>query len=193
MRNDILSFILGSENRKIIVNTILDYPKRQWSCSALEDLTKIPHATVFRTLKGLKNYSVLKTIKINKKDIVYELVQNNLTNEIKRVLNIEITTAKSSANEFINFIKDKINAAVLYGSIAKGTIESESDIDVLLVVKNKNNDKEIFDIAAKISSKNNRVISPVIMEKKEILDKANKQFIDSVKENMEVLYGKAPF
>ena len=114
-------------------------------------------------------------------------------NEIKRVLNIEITTAKSSANDFVNSIKDKINAAVLYGSIAKGTINPESDIDILLVVKNNNNNNKIFDIAAKISSKNNRVISPVIMEKKEILNKANKQFIDSVKENMEVLYGKAPF
>ena len=193
MRTDILSFILGSENRKIIAKTILDYPKRQWSCSALEDLTKIPHSTVFRTLTGLKNYGVLKTIKINKKDFVYELVQNNLTNEIKRMLDIEITTAKSSADEFVDSVKDKITAAILYGSVVKGTIKPESDVDILFIVKNHNNDKEIFDIAAKISSKNNRVISPIIMEKKEILNKSNKQFINSVKESMEMLYGKAPF
>lgn len=193
MRTDILSFITGSENRRVIFKAIVDYPKRQWSCSILEDLTKIPHATVFRTLKGLKKYGILNTVKVNKKDIIYDLVQSNLTNEIKRILDIEVITAKEAIKKFIDSVKDKINAAILYGSFVKGVIKPESDIDVLLIVKNHSNDKEIFDKAARISSRNNRVISPVIMEKKEINNKANKSFIDSVKKNMEILDGKAPF
>ncbi len=188
-----LGFVLGSENRKMVVNTLFDYPARQWSCSALEDITKIPHATVFRTLTGLKKYGILKTVKFNKKDIIYEFVQNNVTKELKRILRIEAILARESAQKFVNSIQDKIESALLYGSLVQGTINSESDIDILLIVKNHNNDKAIFDSAAKLSSQSNRVISPVVMKRTEIRDKANKQFINSVREHREVLYGKAPF
>lgn len=193
MRTDILSFITASENRKAIFKAIAEHPKRQWSCSSLEEFTKTSHATVFRALRGLKNFGILKTTKINKKDIIYELVQSSLTSEIERILNIEIIAAKGALKEFIDSVKDKIDAAILYGSFVKRVIKPESDIDVLLIVKNHHNDKEIFDKAATISFKNNRVISPVILKKKEIYSKANRLFINSIKENMEILHGEAPF
>ena len=96
MRTNILSFVLASENRKDIVETLFEYPKRQWSCYTLEDLTKIPHATVFRTLKGLLNFGILKSIRINKKDVLYELVSSPLSNELKKIIDIEKITTKKS-------------------------------------------------------------------------------------------------
>lgn len=88
MRTDVLSFIMSSENRKKIVKTLFEYPKKQWSCSSMEELSKFPHATVYRTLSGLRDFGILKSFKINKKDIVYELVNESpLAREIKRILN----------------------------------------------------------------------------------------------------------
>jgi len=84
-----MSFVLVSESRKVIVRTIFEYPKRQWSCSALEDLTKISHSTVFRAIKGLRNFNILKSTKINKKDILYELIESPLSKELERIINIE--------------------------------------------------------------------------------------------------------
>lgn len=196
MRTDIISFALGSENRKRIARTIFDYPKRQWSCSALEDLTKISHATVFRTLTGLRDFGILKSTKINKKDISYELVSSPLTEELKRIVNIEQTTIKKIANEFIGKIKTKnIYSAVLYGSSVKGTLKPESDVDILVILDKHNRvlEKKIFDIAAGLSSKLNKTISPAIINLKELSKGKNTQFIASIKSNMEVIYGKKPF
>lgn len=197
MRTNIISFVLSSENRKAIVKTIFEYPKRQWSCSALEELTKIPHATVFRTLKGLKDFNILKSVKINRKDIIYELVNDSpIAQELKRTLDIEKITAKKIANIFIGNIKSKkITSAILYGSSISGDIKPESDIDILVILNkhDKPLEKEIQDIAAELSSKLNKTISVTIMDIEEINKEKDKQFIKSVKSNMEILYGKTPF
>ena len=136
MRTDILSFVLASENRKNIVKTILEYPKRQWSCSAMEDLIKMPHATVYRTLAGLKGFGILKLTKINKKDVIYELAKSPLTKELERALNIARIASKEIAKNFANRIKSKgIQSVILYGSSLKGKLKPESDIDVLVAIK----------------------------------------------------------
>lgn len=191
-----MSFVLSSENRKSIVRTLFEYPKRQWSCSALEDLTKISHATVFRTLNGLLNFGILKSIKINKKDIIYELVSSPLSKELKKVLHIENAAAKKILSEFLKKIKSKsIYSIVLYGSFVEGSIKPESDIDVLIILgaHDKILEEKILDIAASMSSKSNKTISAVIMDIKEISEEKNSQFIKSVQDNMELIYGKKPF
>ncbi|MDP2907830.1 MAG: nucleotidyltransferase domain-containing protein [Nanoarchaeota archaeon] len=197
MRTDIISFVLSSENRKRIVKTIFEYPKRQWSCSALEELTKIPHATVFRTLKGLKEFNILKSVKINRKDMLYELVSDSpMAQELKRILDIEKITAKKIADRFIDEIKSKqVLSAVLYGSSISGDIKPESDIDILIVLNKHDQllEKEILDIAAELSTKLNKTLAITIMDLKEINKEKNSQFIKSVKSNMGVLYGKNPF
>lgn len=191
-----MSFVLSSENRKSIVLTIFEYPNRQWSCSALEDLTKKPHATVFRTLDGLSNFGILKSIRINKKDVLYELVNSPLSKELKKIMGIENITAKKIANKFVNKIKSKkIYSILLYGSIVKGNLRPESDIDILIVLNehDKITEEKIFDIAAELSSESNKTISAVIMDIKEINNEKSGQFIKSVKANMELIYGKKPF
>lgn len=183
-----------SENRKKVVKTLLEYPKRQWSCSALEELTKLPHATVYRTLEGLTKFGILKTIKINKKTIIYELVSDApLKNELKRVLNIEKINSEKIARIFINSIKKGIESAALYGSAAKGDIKPDSDVDILIVLKEHEITKErnMQDKAAELSSKFNKTISVTIISQKEINKKDS--FIKSIKENMVLLYGKEPF
>ena len=192
MRTDILSFALASENRKEIAKALFEYPKRQWSCTAMEETIKLPHATVFRALKGLAHFGILKQVKINKKDIIYELADSPLAAELKRAINIDKIAARSIAMDFVSKIKHKAVSIVLYGSNVSGDLKPDSDIDVL-VVADKVYRKYIFDVAAGISQKSNRTISPVVIDRGELNKENKSQFMRSVKENMEVLYGKKPF
>lgn len=192
MRTDILSFVLSSENRRNVAKALFEYPKRQWSCTAMEETAKLPHATVFRGLKGLAHFGILKQIKINKKDIIYELADSPLATELKKAINFDKIAARSIAMEFVSKIKHHADSAILYGSSVKGSLKPESDIDIL-VVADKTYKKDIFDAAADISTKSNRTISPVVIDRKELSKEKKIQFIRSVKEDMEVLYGKSPF
>jgi len=196
MRTDIISFILSSENRKKILKTIFEYPERQWSCSAIEGLTGISHATIFRTLRGLRDFSILKSVKINKKDVLYELVSSPLLKELKKIINIEKVTTTKIAQKFINNIKSKdIYSIILYGSTVEGNLKLGSDIDILIILykHNKILEKEISNVAAELSSKFNKTISVTIMNIKEINKEKNTPFIKSVKTNMEIIYGKKSF
>src|SRR3989338_6937570 len=130
MRTDILSFVMASKNRKEIAKALFEYPRRQWSCTAMEDITKLPHATVFRALKGLTYFGILKHVKINKKDLIYELAGSPLAAELKRAINIDKIAARSIAMGFVSRIKHQAESAVLYGSSAKGSLKPESDIDI---------------------------------------------------------------
>lgn len=111
-------------------------------------------------------------------------------------MGIENITAKKIANKFVNKIKSKkIYSILLYGSIVKGNLRPESDIDILIVLNehDKITEEKIFDIAAELSSESNKTISAVIMDIKEINNEKSGQFIKSVKANMELIYGKKPF
>jgi len=196
MRTNLLSFVLSSERRTSIVRKIFEYPKRLWSCSGIEELTKIPHSTTFRTLSGLKAFGVLKSTRINKKDLIYELVNSPLTKELKRSINIHKETARSIAKIFTNKTRSKkILSILLYGSTIKASLKPESDIDILIIIAKHNpgEEKKILDIAAELSSKFNKAISTLVLDLKEFRKEKNNQFLKSVKENKEVLYGKDPF
>ncbi len=181
----------------MIVRTILNHPQRQWSCSALEDSTRLPHATVFRTLQGLVYFGLLKSFKMNRKDLLYQLVKDSLwIPELGKILDIEKITAAKIAAAFVRSLKSlPVKSIVLYGSAVKGNMTAASDIDILIIIDKKSPEVEtrIFDRAGELSSKFNRTISPTIMTLREINQEKKKQFMVSVRENMEVLYGKASF
>ncbi|HLC96989.1 MAG TPA: nucleotidyltransferase domain-containing protein [Candidatus Nanoarchaeia archaeon] len=194
MRTDIISFVTTSENRKRVVTTLLEYPKRQWGCSVLEELTKLPHATVYRTIAGLTGFGLLKTIKINKKTIIYELVNDSpLRGELVRVLNIERITSEKIARILVGNINKEIGSAILYGSAVTGNAKPSSDIDILVVLNEFDRVKErsIQDKASELSSRFNKTISVTVISSKEA--KKNDNFIKSVKKHMVLLYGKEPF
>ena len=158
----------------------------------MEEAARLPHATVFRALKGLAYFGILKPVRINKKDVIYELAESPLAAELKRAINIDKIAARNIAMEFVSKIKHQASSIVLYGSSVRGDLKPESDIDIL-VVADKAHKKDIFDAAAGISQKSNRTISPVVVDRKEFNKEKKSQFMRSVKENMGVLYGKSPF
>ncbi len=192
----IISYILKSENRNRIMQTLIAYPKRQWSASAVEDFTKISHATVFRTLQSFAGFGLIKPIKVNRRDIIFELVTDSpYLKEITRVMEAE-NHANSSMMEEIVDVTAPLNpkTIILYGSYAKGNNSLDSDIDILFIAKEKET-KKITDAIASLSSRINKTISPIIIDIDELysLLKKKDRFILSIKNDHKVLYGKDPF
>ena len=197
MRTNILAYVLGTPHRQTIVRTLLEYPKRQWSCTHLEEITKLPHATVFRCLRGLRDFGMFKSYRINKKDLIYELVPEwPFLPQLQRSLTLDQDIAKTIAQRCIKEIKSPyIKAAILYGSSVHGHMKPESDIDILLTVSKHDVEKDyqIYDQATGISSNINKTISIVIMDLPEIKKEKDSPFLTSIREKNEVLYGKIPF
>jgi predicted nucleotidyltransferase len=197
MRTNAINYILSSEKRKRIFRMLLEYPERQWSCPAVEGLTKLSHPTVFRTLNGLARYGILKTFKLSRKTIIFELTKNPLAEQINKIIDVERESLLSIARSFFEsiFSRNVIFGAV-FGSVAKGGSSDTSDIDILLLVKNEDEllTNEILDKAAELSADFGRTISPTIMTGKEFsrLLRRKDRFATEASANMEVLHGKKP-
>ena len=197
MAKTIFSFILSSTQRISVVKTLLRSPDRQWSCTFLEQETKLPHATVFRTLQGLATYGILKSMKVNKRDLVYELVTASpWTKELAKILQFDLIASKEIASLLLKKLPLKhIKAIILYGSAVKNTMHPHSDIDILVVLHthNVNIEQQVQSIAASVSSNVNRSISLTVMGQEELLQEKDQPYLKSVREHHEVVYGKATF
>lgn len=193
VRTNAIGYVLSSPQRRRIVRTLFKYQGRLWSCSDLEHLAETPHATTFRTLKELGDLYILKSRKVSKKNIVFEIVDSPLVEELKKLVFLEQSIAKKIAGEFVKEIKpEKIESVYLYGSTVTGHVKPESDIDVLIVLEkhDKRKEKRIQDKASEVSYKRNKAISALFMDKNEIKVERDSQFLRSVRENKELLYGK---
>jgi len=84
--------------------------------------------------------------------------------------------------EFISILKevhgDKIKKIILFGSIARGDADGESDVDVLIIGDISLDD--VVDLTVKIMLKHGVFISPVIESEKEFEDKKNYSFYRTV-------------
>ena len=196
MRTNLLGYVLGSENRRKIVQTLLDYPQRQWTCSSLEEAAKFSHATVFSVIVELREYGLLRQFRLSRKMVVFELVPSPLLNQVKIVLGAEKQAWIEIAKELVKKIKPKKpEMVVLYGSVAENKIKQGSDLDLFILLRKPNKVLEefIFNEAGKLSLKYNHTLSPLIMNKEEFKKLAKKEdkFISNVMRG-EVLYGKNP-
>ena len=114
---------------------------------------------------------------------------------LERYYKEDIDTAYRFANEIYKELGSLIRAVVIFGSTARRTKQPGGDIDVLVILQEHTplREKEIQDMAAKISLRVNKVLSVMIMDEKELKKEIDSQFIRSVRENKEVLYGKKSF
>jgi predicted transcriptional regulator len=73
---DTLSRLLGSENRRKVVKAILDRPGI-WSYPELEKVTRVPHATVWRTVLDMERAKILKSKLIGRRTKIFSLVEDS--------------------------------------------------------------------------------------------------------------------
>jgi predicted nucleotidyltransferase len=100
------------------------------------------------------------------------------------------------AEDFVQEIKKKsgnnISFASLYGSVAEGKDNKESDIDILIVVKDdkKNIDNQAHQLVVKFLRQRGEFISPIVLDKSEF--KRNKRLKTAYISNVlkgRIIYG----
>ena len=78
---------------------------------------------------------------------------------------------KRFKKELVNIYGDKIQSILLYGSRARGDEHPDSDIDILIILKDEFNYSEMLkrsdDLAASLSLENDVVISRVFVSEKD--------------------------
>ena len=192
---NILSRILGSEERKKIVRAMLNHPERDWSVPELEKITRVPHATVWRTVLDMENAKILRSRLLGKKTKLFNLVEGSpYLSALKSAVAVEVFPLREVAKEFAREVSKlkAVRSCVLYGSVARGAATLESDIDVLVLVKKSTKalKARIAKIASDVSHRTGRSIVPAVLLDAEFdeMVKTKHEFATAVKKEGIVLF-----
>lgn len=177
-----------------VLKQLLDSDGR--NISELSEASEVPQPTVSRIIEELKEESVvsvsrrgnMKIVKLKKREFV-----KNLVNSLSGKEELE-----EAAEKFVEQVKEfsEVKAGIVFGSVARGTADLESDVDILVLVEKENEEirDRIMINADKISEETGFQISPTIMsvETFEEHKKTKSQFYNSIKDDMETLYDDRP-
>jgi predicted nucleotidyltransferase len=160
---------------------------------------------VHAALKDLLNQDVLK-IEIIGKQHIYNLNSNNrivrdiLEPSFKKELSLQEDIKQFLLKKFEESgIKDKIESLILYGSLQRAKATSKSDVDIAVIVKDKDDvkeieDKIIVDIARQFKEYFGLNLDAYVKPEVEFIDRIQKKLppVSSLMESYSVFFGMDP-
>ncbi|MFB6145699.1 MAG: nucleotidyltransferase domain-containing protein [Candidatus Nanohaloarchaea archaeon] len=83
-------------------------------------------------------------------------------------------------------LEEEVDKIVLFGSVARREEDSESDVDILVVVKDREIKEKIFDISYSIMLDYDIYISPKVVDQEEFDEIKNSPFMQEIQKEMQV-------
>jgi DNA-binding transcriptional ArsR family regulator len=145
-----LNDVLGNETRIEILRTFFKYPG-EFTGRQVARLCGLPHATVQKQLDILGASGVIlvkhvgrsKIYSLNPDSLLYAVLDNLFKQE--GIVRKSITLLIEESIQKNQQLRNHLVHASLYGSMVAGTDTAESDIDILLVLKD-NYDQDVVDL-----------------------------------------------
>lgn len=168
---------IGSRVKIGILRAMSKFPERKLSGRELAKFTKnISHQAVAKSIKDLIDLDIINAEHYGTSKMLYLNKNHYLFGILKELFQIETDTINKLKSLLKNIPAKKI---VIFGSIAKGTENLESDIDVLIITNNKieniiNNKKELV---YKIFGNS---LMTYVMTEKEFKKKKNTELIKNI-------------
>ena len=183
-----LEKILRSKLKVEILRTMYKLGDKKWTIRELANFRNKNHSVINYAIKDLQDMNLIylehhgksNLITLNRKSILYELLE--IFDDEKELL-----------NELINDIKDllrnKVDSCILFGSVARKEERPNSDVDLLIITKNKEQVKNlIYDKLKYFGHKYGNIIMPQIYTKKQF--NKNLPFVKTIGKDYKVILGE---
>src|SRR3989344_706807 len=184
-----LEVLLGSKVKVKILRALFRFQTKTFTLRELADNIQVSHTAVLKSLGDLQGMNIIKIESHGTSNLIALNKESCLYNELKRLFESELKIIGLLA-EKINKILPKAKSMAIFGSIAAGKERLNSDIDILIISRDKG---KISEIVAKnqeeFSKLFGNVISAHIMAESEFERKKNTPFIKDILENYILIKG----
>ena len=189
-----LEKIIGKKSKVKILRFLMNSDNQGYCLDEIAKSTGLSCGTVYPSLTELLETRIVLQRKVGR-SLLYTVNKSHiLFHKIKELIDFEKKSLQIVAEEFASSIpKKNIKAIVLFGSVARGEFTEKSDIDVLIVYKDKNVKKEIDYLIDKLLDTYDVHIIPVFLTEKEIRERIKifDNFIINLINEGRLLYGEA--
>src|SRR3989344_784491 len=185
-----------------IVDLLLRNKEKDFTIHEISNALKQYYSLVHRTVEKLSKDNIIVRKKTGKAYVCSLNLENEKTHVLLTLSEIERKEEFYEKNKEIRLIledlvdslkevfRTKLYSIVLFGSYAKGTASKDSDIDILILAKNK---APIFRKIKDLYAKYGREINVIILTPKELEQQKQKEFVKEIIKNHYILYGSEKF
>jgi len=198
----LLDVCLGTRTSWKILFVLSEAPGKAVSRKDIRDLTKLGNKVITKFLLLLKNFDIITSKKIGKRYYYTLNLSNPYVESILEIIKLEKTKLNNPDFIVLNILRDfvyeltntnldNLNKVILFGSYAKRTYAAASDIDVSIILKERNPNDELIitEIVAELKRRYKKEIQPHYYAKKEFdgLKKKNKLAQEIAKDGIELM------
>lgn len=189
--------ILNSKTKIKIIKFLLTH-EASMSEREIASILKVSHMSVNRTMRELAELNFVNFVtigkahlwKVNHKSYAF----GALSELIRGVSGIQEPIEELKKILLKNLPKTLIKRIVLFGSIAKGSERTNSDIDIFVLTRDKQSKEKLEPSIEKLSNicfemYGNR-LAPYILTDQELKQKKNLKIISEIKKGIEIYSGK---
>ncbi len=185
--------VLNSKTKVKIIKFLLTH-EASMSEREIASILKISHMSVNRTMRELADMNFVDFVTIGKAHL-WKVNSKSYAFKVLSVLIKGVSIIKEPLEDLKNTLlrnlpKTLIRRAVLFGSVAKGLENTNSDIDVFILVKNKRS-REVLEFSIEKLSNicfevyGNR-LAPYILTEQEMKQKKNLRIISEVDKGIQI-------
>jgi len=185
--------VLNSKTKVKIIKFLLTH-EASMSEREIASILKISHMSVNRTMRELADMNFVDFVTIGKAHL-WKVNSKSYAFKVLSVLIKGVSIIKEPLKDLKNTLlrnlpKTLIRRAVLFGSVAKGLENTNSDIDVFILVKNKRS-KEVLEFSIEKLSNicfevyGNR-LAPYILTEQEMKQKKNLRIISEIDKGIQI-------
>lgn len=159
-------YLPKSKNELKVIKALLEYPKRDWVLKDISEESGVPKTTVWRAINRLDGKGLVEKSMAGNTSII-KIENRHVLEKIVETAFAEVEEMRKNAEEYAEELKeiDGVESCILFGSVARGTADFESDIDILILATDENVEKKVTSITDRFSSKKSMWVMPDVMEK----------------------------
>lgn len=187
-----LEKILSSKSKVKILRALTKNPQREFCLEDIVKETSSSFGTIHPSIKDLVSSRIVLIRKIGKTKIYKINERSPLYYELRKLLMKERTMLLDIAKEFISETgKKNIRAIIVFGSVARGDITTESDIDILLVGETHKIKKRVNKLIQEFLKKYDVEIVPTYLTPKQLKERREKfdKFVTNVIKEGRIIFG----
>lgn len=184
---------MGSKVKIKVLRTLLKYPSKKFTVRELAKLAEVSHTPVLKSLADLQRMNLISLEKHGTANLLALNVKSHLYSALQELFAFEKET-KTALEQKIRQTLPPVKMAILFGSVQKGNEGLGSDIDLLIVAKDKNEvkniEKRLEDYRVKIIEMFGNLLSPIILTEEEFKKKKSKPFAEDLVKDYKLIKGE---